>query len=282
MRFKNLSMFSPYPTFKSWLWGLAPRVKKHPQLMDALIKFGRCTEDDMIKALLLPLFPPKVHIDPFTDAPQLRYGMTIVYEDTDMVMLNEGMLKLFEKDPSWGPILEATILHELVHRSLMLAKLPGGEHEDDDRDPARNSNLRRMEGLLRRPSHRKLSCGGSLRNGWQTTSPVSAVSSISTRTKLGYSRRNRSRSYALEGCRGAPEVGTALPEDRRAQPRLKDVARPPRLRSLSYGAAYGVANRSSPESSERRLARPPRLERGTPGLEGRCSIQLSYGRVASV
>ena len=30
------------------------------------------------------------------------------------------------------------------------------------------------------------------------------------------------------------------------------------------------------------MARPPRLERGTPGLEGRCSIQLSYGRVPSV
>jgi hypothetical protein len=28
------------------------------------------------------------------------------------------------------------------------------------------------------------------------------------------------------------------------------------------------------------MARPPRLERGTPGLEGRCSIQLSYGRVS--
>ena len=26
------------------------------------------------------------------------------------------------------------------------------------------------------------------------------------------------------------------------------------------------------------MARPPRLERGTPGLEGRCSIRLSYGR----
>ena len=26
------------------------------------------------------------------------------------------------------------------------------------------------------------------------------------------------------------------------------------------------------------MARPPRLELGTPGLEGRCSIQLSYGR----
>src|SRR5258707_1031944 len=26
------------------------------------------------------------------------------------------------------------------------------------------------------------------------------------------------------------------------------------------------------------MVRPPRLERGTPGLEGRCSIQLSYGR----
>src|SRR4051794_37701804 len=27
-----------------------------------------------------------------------------------------------------------------------------------------------------------------------------------------------------------------------------------------------------------KMVRPPRLERGTPGLEGRCSIQLSYGR----
>ena len=30
------------------------------------------------------------------------------------------------------------------------------------------------------------------------------------------------------------------------------------------------------------MARPPRLERGTPGLEGRCSIQLSYGRVTKI
>jgi hypothetical protein len=30
------------------------------------------------------------------------------------------------------------------------------------------------------------------------------------------------------------------------------------------------------------LARPPRLERGTLCLEGRCSIQLSYGRDRSI
>ena len=30
--------------------------------------------------------------------------------------------------------------------------------------------------------------------------------------------------------------------------------------------------------SGRKLVRPPRFERGTTCLEGRCSIQLSYGR----
>ncbi len=34
--------------------------------------------------------------------------------------------------------------------------------------------------------------------------------------------------------------------------------------------------------NQKELVRPPRLERGTPGLEGRCSIQLSYGRMESV
>jgi hypothetical protein len=32
------------------------------------------------------------------------------------------------------------------------------------------------------------------------------------------------------------------------------------------------------QDGEGRVARPPRLERGTLCLEGRCSIQLSYGR----
>ena len=35
----------------------------------------------------------------------------------------------------------------------------------------------------------------------------------------------------------------------------------------------------SPEWTRKILARPEGLEPSTPGLEGRCSIQLSYGRV---
>src|SRR5205807_1275245 len=35
------------------------------------------------------------------------------------------------------------------------------------------------------------------------------------------------------------------------------------------------------EDPLRNMARPPRLERGTLCLEGRCSIQLSYGRFAT-
>jgi hypothetical protein len=37
-------------------------------------------------------------------------------------------------------------------------------------------------------------------------------------------------------------------------------------------AAQGIETQAS------EMARPPRLERGTLCLEGRCSIQLSYGR----
>jgi hypothetical protein len=46
------------------------------------------------------------------------------------------------------------------------------------------------------------------------------------------------------------------------------------------GSVNPVAQRRPSRLTERieRLVRPPRLERGTPGLEGRCSIQLSYGR----
>ena len=47
--------------------------------------------------------------------------------------------------------------------------------------------------------------------------------------------------------------------------------------------AAGVISRSSAEEdgrpeAERRLARPAGLEPAAPGLEGRCSIRLSYGR----
>ena len=53
------------------------------------------------------------------------------------------------------------------------------------------------------------------------------------------------------------------------------------LRPVVATLAFGDAGSEDPayiRRNWRKLARPPRLERGTPGLEGRCSIRLSYGR----
>ncbi len=64
---------------------------------------------------------------------------------------------------------------------------------------------------------------------------------------------------------------------RRRKPRgfIGDVA----PKEACLAEAKGGKDRAGPS---RRLARPPRFERGAPGLEGRCSIQLSYGRAPAV
>ncbi len=65
----------------------------------------------------------------------------------------------------------------------------------------------------------------------------------------------------------------------RGHPRIR-----PRFRLLTLWLEpvrrlWTEAGRAVAQTNPKVVARPPRLERGTPGLEGRCSIQLSYGRV---
>src|SRR4051812_30259043 len=47
---------------------------------------------------------------------------------------------------------------------------------------------------------------------------------------------------------------------------------------IEYRSAEGIPGDYFPLKGGEVLVRPPRFELGTPGLEGRCSIQLSYGR----
>ena len=47
---------------------------------------------------------------------------------------------------------------------------------------------------------------------------------------------------------------------------------------LGAKSLFFVKERVRARVEPQQLVRPPRFERGTPCLEGRCSIQLSYGR----
>ena len=66
--------------------------------------------------------------------------------------------------------------------------------------------------------------------------------------------------------------------------KIKKLARPAGLgtagdaRERVAALPDGLPDASMSERRER-MARPAGLEPATPGLEGRCSIQLSYGRV---
>ena len=62
---------------------------------------------------------------------------------------------------------------------------------------------------------------------------------------------------------------------------VPDLALPEGRIEKSRKRTDWLANRSTDKElwEVRRLARPAGLEPATPGLEGRCSIRLSYGRV---
>ena len=120
------------------------------------------------------------------------------------------------------------------------------------RQPARRSS--KSEGGKRRARERVGESGGEARQRAQRA----------TRPE----RAGEAASERAWGCRGAKQDS----ERQRA-------TRPERAgEAARERACRGVPGGEAP----RTRMRPPRLERGTLGLEGRCSIQLSYGRVEAL
>jgi hypothetical protein len=114
---------------------LAKHVKGNPKVLTALMKFGKLTEDDVHAALSLSSGPSSLDLYAFWDrSGTIKYALSIYKNKTDLIILNQGMVELFEKEASWDRVIEATILHELVHRGLMIAKDPDAEHDDDAND----------------------------------------------------------------------------------------------------------------------------------------------------
>jgi hypothetical protein len=135
MKLREADKFKPYPKFKTWLYGLAKHVKGNQKVLAALMKFGKLTEDDVQAVLSLSSRPPSLDLDSFWHpSGRIRYAVTIFEGKTDLIILNQGMAELFEKDASWAHVIEASLLHELVHRGLMIGKDPAGEHDDGPKD----------------------------------------------------------------------------------------------------------------------------------------------------
>lgn len=130
-------MYDNFPKTTVWMaTEFGTLLDRFPNRGKAFLKHSQLSEDRARRALR-PHAAPACSFESFWHPlGRLKFAQLTPRQDGETILVNVGMAALFEKAPkTWGPILEATLLHELVHWGLLKSGSSTWAHSDSDDDP---------------------------------------------------------------------------------------------------------------------------------------------------
>lgn len=111
-------MAARYPKLTDWIYAHIATVPRKKRVFDAFVQYAEITPDEARRTLATTTRTPVIDI---RDLPNSTYGVFIGSHDDERIYISMNVCDRFEthpedqKDPRMHRLLEATILHELVH-----------------------------------------------------------------------------------------------------------------------------------------------------------------------